>query len=88
MEASSSNTWTWGKTTEFTTQYTATFPVRAAPNTSVRAISVVNQGTLEVPYVMHMSSRSSGVRVTTTGTWHGVSSWDLRHTITTLDPNT
>ena len=86
VEASSTNTWTWGKTTEYNTQYVATFPVKAGPRTSVRAMSVANQGILDVPYVMHASSKSSGVKVETKGTWRGVSSWDLRHTITTLDP--
>ena len=86
VEASTTNTWTWGKTTEYSTQYTATFPVKAGPHESVRASSVVNQGTLDVPYTMHLSSKSTGVNVQTTGTWRGVSSWDLRHTITTLNP--
>jgi len=85
VEASSSHTWTWGKTTEYSTQYTATFPVKAGPRKSVRASSVVNQGMLDVPYTMFMSSKSTGVKVETTGTWRGVSSWDLRHTITALN---
>jgi len=82
VEASTTNTWTWGQTTSYTTSYTANFPVKAGPHQSVRATSVVNQGTLDVPYVMHMSSKSTGVKVETSGTWRGVSSWDLRHTIT------
>lgn len=85
VEASSTNTWTWGQTTSYTTQYTANFPVKAGPHKSVRASSVVNQGTLDVPYTMYLSSRSGGVKVQTTGTWRGVSSWDLRHTISPLD---
>jgi len=85
LSASTSNTWTWGKTTEYTIQYTATFPVMAGPHKSVRASSVVNQGTLDVPYTMYLSSKSSGVKVQTSGTWQGVSSWDIRYTITPLD---
>ncbi|KAF9648929.1 hypothetical protein BDM02DRAFT_2012525 [Thelephora ganbajun] len=85
VEASTTNTWTWGKTTEYTTQYTANFPVKAGPHKSVRASSVVNQGTLDVPYIIFMSSKSAGVKVETKGTWRGVSSWDLRHTITALN---
>ena len=88
VEASNSHTWTWGKTTEFNTQYTATFPVKAGPQKSVRATSMVNQGMLDVPYTMYLSSKSSGVKVQTSGTWRGVSSWDLRHTITTLKEST
>ncbi|KAF9648921.1 hypothetical protein BDM02DRAFT_3128687 [Thelephora ganbajun] len=72
-------------TTEYSTQYTATFPVKAGPGKSVRASSVANQGTLDVPYTIYMSSKSTGVKVETKGTWRGVSSWDIRHTLTALD---
>ena len=85
VSASTTNTWTWGKTTEYGIQYTATFPLKAGPHKTVRATSVVNQGTLDVPYTIYMSSKSSGVKVETSGTWRGVSSWDLRHTITALN---
>ena len=88
MEASTTNTWTWGKSTSYTTQYTATFPVKAAPHKAYRAMSVANQGTLDVPYTMHLSSKSTGVKVQTSGTWQGVSSWDIRHTIMPADPET
>ena len=85
VSASSTNTWTWGQTTEFTIQYTATFPVKAGPHERIRATSMVNQGILDVPYTMYLSSkRDPSVKVQTTGVWHGVSSWDLRHTITHL----
>ena len=86
--ASSTDTWTWGKTTKYRNDYTATFVVRVSPYTSVRIKSVVNQGVLNVPYTMDLSSKSIGVKVETKGTWRGVSSWDLRHTITTLYPDT
>ncbi|KAI0757737.1 hemolytic lectin [Daedaleopsis nitida] len=85
IEASSTNTWTWGSSTEYTTQYTASFPVKAGPHQKVHATSMVNQGVLDVPYTMHLSSKSAGVKVQTTGTWRGVSSWDLRHTITPIN---
>jgi len=88
VEASTTHNWTWGKTTEYTTQYTATFPVKASPQKSVRASSVVNQGTLDVPFTMYLSSKSSGVKVQTSGTWRGVSSWDLRHSVTTIKQST
>ena len=85
VETSTSQIWTWGKTTEYSTQYTATFPIKVAPHKIVRALSVVSRGMLEVPYTMHLSSKTTGVKVQTTGTWHGVSSWDFRYTTTTLN---
>ncbi|KAI0758163.1 hemolytic lectin [Fomes fomentarius] len=81
IQASSTNEWTWGKTTSYTTQFTATFPVKAGPNETIRAGAVVNQGTLDVPYTLYWSSKSSGVKVQTKGIWHGVSCWDLRYTV-------
>ena len=86
VEVSTENTWTWGKTTEYNSQYTATFPVKAAAHTAVRASAVVTKGTLSVPYTMYLSSKSGGVEVQTSGTWRGVSSWDLRFTITDIGP--
>ena len=85
-ETSATNTWTWGKTTEYNTQYTATFSVVVAPHTSVRVSCVVNQGALNVPFTMHLSGEGSGAKLETAGTLRGVSSWDLRHVVTTLDP--
>jgi len=81
VEVPGSNTWTWGSATEYSTQYTATFPVKAPAHTAVHVSAVVTQGMLNVPYTMHLSSKSSGVKTQTTGTWHGVSSWDLRYKI-------
>ena len=77
----SSNTWVWGKTIEYNTQYTTTFHVKVGPHKSVRATAVVNHGTLNVPYTMYLTSKSSGIKVQTTGFWSGASSWDLRQTV-------
>lgn len=54
----------------------------ASPYTKVRAVSTVNKGVLEVPYTMYLSSKSTGATTESKGIWHGVSTWDLRHTIT------
>jgi hypothetical protein len=45
-------------------------------------MATVHVGTLEVPYTLYLSSKSTGTKAQTKGIWHGVSSWDLRHTIT------
>ena len=75
-----SKTWVWGKTIEYNTQYTTTFRVKVRSRQSVLAAAVVNRGTLNVPYTMYLSSKSSGTKVQTTGSWSGASSWDLRQT--------
>lgn len=84
VEASSANTWTWGKMSSYTIQYTATPIIKVDSRKTVRVASVVNQGTIEVPYNMYLSSKRTGVKVEMSGTWRGVSSWDLRHSITPL----
>lgn len=53
----------------------------ASPYTKVRAVSTVNKGVLEVPYTMYLSSKSTGATTESKGIWRGVSTWDLRHTI-------
>ncbi|KAJ3485529.1 hypothetical protein NLI96_g4885 [Meripilus lineatus] len=81
VEASSTNQWTWGEQTSFSKSYTATFPVKAGPHETVRAVSTVNKGELEVPFTMYLSSKSTGTKTETKGIWRGVSTWDLRHTV-------
>ncbi|KAH7885611.1 hemolytic lectin [Phlebopus sp. FC_14] len=81
LDFSVSNQFTWGQTTEFSESYTAKFPVKAGPGKTVRAVSTVNKGELKVPYTIILSSKRTGVKTETKGIWHGVSSWDLRHTI-------
>ncbi|KAK0491885.1 hemolytic lectin LSLc [Armillaria luteobubalina] len=78
---SQSNVWTFGTEDSFSKTYTANFPVRAGPHTTVRGVSSVQQGTLEVPYTLHLVSKSAGVSVETKGIWRGVSSWALKHEI-------
>ncbi|KAK0209867.1 hypothetical protein IW262DRAFT_497764 [Armillaria fumosa] len=81
VSVSHSNVWTFGTEDSFSKTYTANFPVKAGPHTTVRGVSSVQQGTLEVPYTLHLVSKSAGVRVETKGIWRGVSSWALHHDI-------
>ncbi len=81
VETSLSNEWKWGEQNSFSKSYTATFPVKAGPHETVRAVSTVNKGEIEVPYTIHLSSKSTGTKTETKGIWRGVSTWDLRHTV-------
>ena len=85
VSATLSNTFHWGQPESFAQNYSASFPVKAGPHEAVRAVSTVNQGTLEVPYTVYLSSKSTGATTESKGIWHGVSSWDLRHTISKVD---
>ena len=86
VEVSNSHIWTWGENARYKTQYTAASHVKTGPRKSVRASSMVSQGLPEVPYTMHLSTkRAPGVKVQTTGTRRGISSWDRRHIITTVN---
>ncbi|KAJ7715782.1 hemolytic lectin [Mycena olivaceomarginata] len=82
VDVSVSQTWTYGKEDSFSVAYTANFPVRVEPHATVHAVATVHVGTLEVPYTLYLSSKSTGTKAQTKGIWRGVSSWDLRHTIT------
>ncbi|KAK0491956.1 hypothetical protein EDD18DRAFT_1080175 [Armillaria luteobubalina] len=81
VSVSRSNEFTFGTENTLTKTYTANFPVKAGPGKSVRGVSSVQEGTLEVPYTIHLASKSTGVWVETKGIWRGVSSWELRHDI-------
>ncbi|KAK0209833.1 hypothetical protein IW262DRAFT_1281142 [Armillaria fumosa] len=81
VSVSHSNEFTFGTENTFSKTYTANFPVKAGPKKTVRGVSSVQEGTLEVPYTIHLASKSTGVWVETKGIWRGVSSWELRHDI-------
>lgn len=76
-----SDTLLWGQKESFTQNYSASFSYKAGPHETVRGVSTVNEGSLEVPYTVHLSSKSTGAKTESKGIWRGVSSWDLRHTI-------
>jgi len=85
VKAPSSNQWNWGQTNTYTVTYTATFPVTAKPGATVRAVSTVNKGNLEVPFTINCKFKDAGVTVQTQGVWRGVSTWDLQHTLREYD---
>ncbi|KAK0491950.1 hypothetical protein EDD18DRAFT_1321316 [Armillaria luteobubalina] len=81
VSVSHKNEFIFGTENTFSKMYTANFPVKAGPKKTVRGVSSVQEGTLEVPYTIHLASKSTGVWVETKGVWRGVSSWDLHHDI-------
>jgi len=81
VEVSQTNQWTFGVQNTISKTYGANFPVKAGPWETVHAVSTVQQGTLEVPYTIHLVSKSSGAETLTKGIWSGVSSWSLHHTV-------
>ncbi|KAK0491954.1 hemolytic lectin LSLb [Armillaria luteobubalina] len=81
VSVSHSNKFTFGRETSFSKMYTVEFPVKAGPKKTVHGVLSVQEGTLEVPYTIHLTSKSTGVWVEAKGIWHGVSSWELCHNI-------
>ena len=77
---SQSQTCTYGQTTTFTEQYTATFTVVAPPHSAVKGTSYVSKGKLDVPYTMTLRAQN-GALVKTEGLWAGITSWDLHHRV-------
>ena len=84
-EASDRNDWKWGNANSFTKSWTANFPTKAGPWETIRAVSTVTRGRLEVPYTIVLRSKANGVEVKTKGMWRGVSSCDFRHTVTAVE---
>ena len=85
IDTSYSQTWTYGGSNEFSKTWSASFTAKASPGESVHAVSTVTRGQLEVPYTMVLRSKANKVEAQTRGMWHGVSTWDLRHTVSTVD---
>ncbi|KAK0196670.1 hypothetical protein F5146DRAFT_946624 [Armillaria mellea] len=78
------NEWRFGVENSFSKTYTAHFPVKAGPNQTVHAVSTAQRGTLDVPYTMHLVSKSRGVEVEMQGIWRGVFTWELHHDISVV----
>jgi len=82
MELTASASWTWGETNSTSQEVQATFPVVVPPNKQVVAKAVLTKSKLTVPYVLTFGDGS-----TETGTWFGVSAWNLREELTESDLN-
>lgn len=70
-----------GHQSSFTKKITATFTASAGAGETVRAVTSIRKGELEVPFTIRVSSKSHGVKTEAKGLWHGISTWDLHHTI-------
>jgi len=85
IETSYRSDWKWGGANSFTKSWTANFPAKAGPLETIRAVSTVTSGELEVPYTIVLRSKVNRVEVKTKGMWRGISSWDLCHTISLVE---
>ncbi|KAH9476346.1 hypothetical protein JR316_0011921 [Psilocybe cubensis] len=81
VDVTSTSAFTWGSSTAKTKTYTARFPVNAPAHTTVTAKSSVTQSEMNVPITVYSKSKATGVVVKTEGTYYGVSTWNLRHTV-------
>ena len=82
VDVANSNTFKWGSTTTTSKTYSAKLPVTAPARSTVRAVSSITRSTLNVPITVYLKSESSGFEVQTQGVYTGVTTWDLRHTVT------
>ncbi|KAK0216771.1 hypothetical protein EDD85DRAFT_916676 [Armillaria nabsnona] len=82
ISASQSNNWKFGSQDTFSQTYAVHFPVKAGPHQTINGVSTVQEGTLVVPFTMHLVSKSAGIEVEPVkGLWRGVSTWNLHHNI-------
>ncbi|THV02168.1 hypothetical protein K435DRAFT_653784 [Dendrothele bispora CBS 962.96] len=63
-----------------TKTYTASFKGKVGPGNKAIATLSVQRAMLEVPYTIHLKSKS-GVRTETMGLWSGMSTWGLKHDV-------
>lgn len=77
ISAEVSGQWKWGKVDSTSFAYTAQFPVKVQPGEAVKVSATVSSGSLTVPFTVHLSSKSTGVKTETKGIWRGVTTWDL-----------
>lgn len=70
----------WGEQTSIAKVYTISSVVKAGPGTMVTGIATVNRGLINVPYTIHLSSKSTGKKTETKGIWRGISTWEFRTT--------
>ena len=81
METSQNQEWKFGTQYSHSKTCTVRLPAKASPHTTVIATSSVNSGDIAVPFTIYLSSKSTGVQVETHGTYHGLTTWDLRHSL-------
>ncbi|KAF8226041.1 hemolytic lectin [Tricholoma matsutake] len=74
--------WKSGTTTTTTKTYTARLPVSAPAHSTARAVSSVTRSDIEVPYTIYLKSVATGQRAEFPGIYKGVTTWDLRHKVT------
>jgi len=82
LELTASASFTWGQSKTISTEVQATFPVVVPPNKQVVCKAVLTKSKLQVPYVLTLGDGS-----VETGTWFGVSAWNLREELTESDLN-
>jgi len=78
VDASVTNTFKWGSITTEGETYAIKFSATAPPHTQVTGVGTVTCCNIDVPYTVYSSSVATGFQVMTTGTYHGVTFWDIQ----------
>jgi hypothetical protein len=87
LRAQVTRSWNWGQTNTTTQSWTATVPVRVPPNTTMRAIALVTESKLNVPFeITWTSRRDRSQTMRTRGVYEGLSYTNLRTEWTTVRP--
>ncbi|HEU4412113.1 MAG TPA: aerolysin family beta-barrel pore-forming toxin [Polyangiaceae bacterium] len=73
---STSTTRTYGTSTTFSKEYSATVPVTVSPHSATRVTFSVQKCILDVPYTMTLRTKD-GYETTCAGVWQGLTSWNL-----------
>ncbi|KAF3484075.1 hemolytic lectin LSLb [Arthroderma uncinatum] len=85
VSASTTHTWTWGKTETESKTFTSKFSAAAPPHKKVTATASITRATVEVPYTMYWRSVATGNEVSSSGTYRGVTFWNLSSVVKQTD---
>ncbi|CAG8527222.1 17459_t:CDS:1 [Funneliformis caledonium] len=81
IEAKNDQIWIFGKSTESKKTYVADFPIKVPLKAKIIATATIKKAMISVPFIMHLQSKRTGIKVVTFGTYSGIATWDLTYTL-------
>lgn len=81
MSATTSHTWTYGKSESREDGQVYNFPVNVPKRSTVKAKAIVKMVKIDVPYTAIGYSEKTGEKITCTGTWTGISAGEVSYSI-------
>ena len=84
VDVTASTDFTWGETHTTSRTWKSHFEVEAPPRKTTKAVASVTRSNIDIPVTIYSKSASTGHSVETKAIYHGVTTWDLRYTLTPI----